>query len=110
MSIKIKKKSNSTYFLLFLVFILAMFLYTLIRFYRSMSDATVRESFLGIGIDVNEVDAWCNSVDGVKPCINKAAHNEGLEKKAKREPAVENGICLTEDGEWGVQLKEYGRK
>lgn len=104
------KSPNSPYFLLFLVVILLVFLYILYRFYRSMSDATVRESFLGIGIDVNSVDAWCNSVDSVKPCINKPAHNEGLEEKAKKDPAVENGICLTEDGEWGIQLKEYGRK
>ncbi len=112
MKAKIKNtlKSNSTFFLLFLLAIMIIFFIILIRFYRSMSDAAVRESFLGIGIDVNSVDAWCNSVDGVKPCINKPAHNEGLEEKAHVDPVAENGICLTDDGEWGIKLKEYGRK
>ena len=103
-------RGNSTLFLLSLVFILLLFIIILFRFYRSMSDASIRENFLGIGIDVNETDSWCNSVDGVKPCINKRAHNEGLEEDTPRDPSVENGICLTEDGEWGVKLKEYGRK
>jgi hypothetical protein len=104
------KGSSSTFFLLSLLLILIIFIFILFCFYRSMSDASIRENFLGIGIDVNQTDAWCDSIDGAKPCINKRAHNEGLEEEAPRDPVVENGICLTENGEWGVRLKEYGRK
>jgi hypothetical protein len=109
-------KCHSHSFLLFFVFLFFIFLFFILRFFLSFPFTTFKESFIGgngSGLNIHTSSSvWCDqnmySSNQCKDIPNTSTPY--LEIKKKENEPLTDGICLTEDGKWGVQLKRYGRK
>jgi hypothetical protein len=124
------KKTSFSFFMFFFFILFIVFLFAMYRLFNWLTNAEYREYFIGNngpditvatnnshnitfvannGPDITVANKWCDNVGSYETCTNSAKGINSPLLPPADEP-IEDGICLTENEEWGIRLKEYGRK